>query len=140
MVSYWNPAHNDVPQFICNHHCRDDVRCYGEGDNCTQQEMICLRVRFIIVIIGDRHPYLETDSDPWECIDSTKGNSFPENVYSPMTPIHKINGMRTTHGRSGKSPSPPNDNGIAEKYLHRARMDIRSDGDSLILTGRYDDQ
>ena len=36
-------------------------------------------------------------------IDSAKGNSFPENVYSPTPTIQRMSGMRNTHCRFWKS-------------------------------------
>ena len=95
------PQYSNIPQFIPNHHCRDGVRCNGEPTAWMGYSIKCIRC-IIVVTMRGRYPYEVADGQPWECIDSVRGNSFPENIYSPTAPIHSINGKRITHRWSSK--------------------------------------
>ena len=40
LLNPMDPANNDVPQLICNHRCRDGIRCDGERIACIRQRKV----------------------------------------------------------------------------------------------------
>jgi len=77
-----NLVHSDVPQipqFICNHRCRDGVCCNGDRTAWIVYGIICMRP-IIIETMRGRYPWKLAEGQPLKCIDSVKGNSFLENI------------------------------------------------------------